>query len=367
MFPLKRYALPENWDKVSGRFLRGHPQWKEENEVLRSYEQRAADAVRSFELDHAVFTFDKFEEKVFGAGGGKSITVAAYIRSLATEMEQAGHYGNSVFYNQCARAVEQYKPNASLSDIDSAWLSSFEKNMRKRGALNGGVSVNLRTLRASCKKAAKSGVISKTWQPFDDFSLSHLKGIKIKKALTLDDVRRIESVELPRELEFARDLFMLSFYFRGMNLTDLAELTGKNIKASRLVYVRKKTGKAYSLPINDKATVLLSMYARPGEAYLLTIFTTGVHVTDRQKHYRINKMAKQVNTGIRAVADLLCIDTENLTFYSARHSYATALERKGVSRVIISQALGHESLETTAIYLKEFGDMDIDAADELLK
>ena len=80
--------------------------------------------------------------------------------------------------------------------------------------------------------------------------------------------------------------------------------------------------------------------------------------------FMINK--KWATREIKEVAAGLGINTENLTFYPARHPYATALDREGVSRAVISQALGHSSVKTTEIYLAAFGDAEVDAEDGLL-
>ncbi len=42
------------------------------------------------------------------------------------------------------------------------------------------------------------------------------------------------------------------------------------------------------------------------------------------------------------------------TTYNIRHSWATIAKHLGVSRELISEALGHSSLRTTQIYLKDF-------------
>ena len=48
------------------------------------------------------------------------------------------------------------------------------------------------------------------------------------------------------------------------------------------------------------------------------------------------------------------------------HSYAMRLKNSGISEDVISQALGHKSLQTTKIYLDSFGNEVIDKANEVL-
>jgi len=45
-----------------------------------------------------------------------------------------------------------------------------------------------------------------------------------------------------------------------------------------------------------------------------------------------------------------------LTTYAARHSFATVLKRSGAPMELISESLGHKSLQTTEAYLDSFED-----------
>lgn len=51
---------------------------------------------------------------------------------------------------------------------------------------------------------------------------------------------------------------------------------------------------------------------------------------------------------------------KNISSYSARHSFATNLNRLNISTYIISEAFGHSNLNITQAYLKGFEDDVID-------
>lgn len=362
-FQLQRYVAPENWDTSAGRFTRGHPEWRKENDVLRAYEQRAADAVRAMELDQTVFTFDSFRLAVFGLSYSAAPSLVKYLAEMAAELEQEGKINSAQAYKYTSNTISGFRRSALISDVSPNWLAAFEKHLLS-SVSRGGAGFIMRTLRAACNKAHQKGIMPKKWQPFSEYPISRLKGDGVKKALTLEDIRRIENSECPIHLEFARDMFMLSFYLRGANLADIASLTAANISGGRIEYVRKKTKKRYSILANEKVIAMIQKYT--GQHYLFPIYTHGTHVTAKQQADRLDSIAKIINKGIRHIGSLLEIDTERLTFYSARHSYATALEHAGVSRAVISQAMGHGSILTTEGYLKGFGDKALDKADELL-
>ena len=51
-----------------------------------------------------------------------------------------------------------------------------------------------------------------------------------------------------------------------------------------------------------------------------------------------------------------------LNIHVARHSFATVLKKSGVNIGIISQALGHQDIKTTQIYLSKFDNEQVDEA-----
>jgi integrase/recombinase XerD len=369
-FPLGRACFPSEWNEEAQRFRKNHPDWAAENDMLRTYEQRAADVIRSFERDGLAFSFEVFERAVFTGkdkSGGGALKLVDYLRSIKAELREAGKFGNSTFYGSTADVIRAFRPKATLSDLNEDWLTKFEAwQRRERGMADGGVSVNMRVLRSACNRAVKSKLMPADWYPFAAYSLSHLQSGNVKRAISLEEMRRLESLEVDAFDRFALDLFLFSFYCRGMNFADIAELTVGSIRDMRIVYERKKTGKSYSVPVSAKAGAILDRYRRRGEDYLFPIFTTGAHTTDQQKFNRTHKVKAQVNAALKRLAVMAGISPVGFVFYSARHSYATALKMRGVGVEMIAEALGHSDIKTTELYLKSFGDNALDAMDRLL-
>lgn len=364
-FFLNRACKPSEWDADACRFTKSFPDSKRENDMLRTYEQRAADALRDMERDGVPFSFDRVEQAVFSASQpGGDMRLVAWIRSIRDELASAGRYGNSRFYHYTANALERFRPNALLSDVDGAFVGRFERWMDSALSVNdGGKSMYLRTMRAACNRAIADKLMSRSWYPFDGYSLSHLKSRKAKKSAGLEFIRALEGVEpLLQSQRLARDLFLFSFYTRGTNLADIAELTLANIQSGRMVYVRKKTGRSYSVAISERAAEIMQKYS--GGVLLFPVYAD--QVGDAPKFWRLRKVARAVNKDLRDISEWLGFDVQGLTFYTARHTYADSLKKSGVSVEVISQALGHADIRTTDAYLKSFGDDVLDAADRLL-
>ena len=60
-----------------------------------------------------------------------------------------------------------------------------------------------------------------------------------------------------------------------------------------------------------------------------------------------------MNEGLRVVQDKLKLPFK-LTTYTARHTFSNISLLKGASKEYIQEALGHESMNTTEIYLSGF-------------
>ena len=59
---------------------------------------------------------------------------------------------------------------------------------------------------------------------------------------------------------------------------------------------------------------------------------------------------RRINNGLRTIAKMLGMDTP-LTTYVTRHAWASIAKAKNIPITVISDALGHDSIATTQIYL----------------
>lgn len=85
-----------------------------------------------------------------------------------------------------------------------------------------------------------------------------------------------------------------------------------------------------------------------------------------QKMQATQNFVRFINQHIKPLAKSLGID-EGISTYWARHSFATMAMRKGVSRSLIQDSLGHQSAKTTERYLDGFNiEVKQDLANSLL-
>lgn len=302
----------------------------------------------------------------------KAMTVDDFYKQLIKELKEKGQIGNSYAYLSSYDNLKNFnkgkKLNYTFSHIDVVFCKKFEDWMRRKGNKDTTISFQFRTLRAVFNRAITAKVVSKDKNPFSEFKLCHLNTKTMKRALSKSDILKIMDADCQDKSELsqlAHDLFCFSYLCGGISLVDMANLTPDNIIEGRLIYQRQKTHGNINLQLSDRAMLIISKYSdyQKRANYFFPILHCKRHITPMQKHNRVRKYCLHINQELKQLAKELNI-TANVTTYVARHSFATILKKSGVNIGIISQALGHQDIKTTQIYLSKF---DNEQVDEVMK
>ena len=221
-----------------------------------------------------------------------------------------------------------------IEDIDRVWLHGFDASI---GGKVNSRAIHLRNLRAICNFALDEELT--THYPFRKFKIRTEE--TRKKALTLEQVRAFLAVPGPNEY---RDVFILMLYLRGINVSDLAELTEEDVVGGRIEYRRNKTGQLYSIKVEPEAQEILDRWK--GERHLLRCFDRykEPHDYNRRMREALKKMKRPDGTLIE----------KDCSSNWSRHTWATMCAELDVPDPTISLGMGHRIAghRTTAIYIK---------------
>ena len=237
-------------------------------------------------------------------------------------------------------------------------IERYEAWMRMRRLCRNTTSFYMRILRTLYNQAVSEG-LAREVNPFRNVYTGIDK--TAKRAVTLQEIRRIKELDLSGEkgLEFARDIFLLSFCLRGMSFVDLAYLRKTDLSNGFVTYNRRKTGRQLTIRWERHMQLLLDKYNSPDTRYLLPIIVREDGTEERQ--YR-NRMLL-INRRLKKVAALAGVHMP-LTLYVARHSWASIANAKNIPISVISGAMGHDSESTTQIYLASIQTNTIDEANQ---
>ena len=221
-----------------------------------------------------------------------------------------------------------------IEDIDRVWLHDFDASI---GGKVNSRAIHLRNLRTICNFALDEEYTAH--YPFRKFKIRTEE--TRKKALTVEQVRAFLDVPGPNEY---RDVFLLMLYFRGINISDLADLTREDVVNGRIEYRRNKTGLLYSIRIEPEAQEIIDRWK--GREHLLAPFDRYIRPHDYNRRMReaLKKMHGPDGKSIEP----------SVSSNWARHTWATLCAELDVPDPTISLGMGHRIAghRTTAIYIR---------------
>ena len=245
------------------------------------------------------------------------------------------------------------KEDILIDKIDNDLMQKYENWLKIGGKMKNTVSCYMRALRSIYNQAVKKGLtIQKS--PFANIFTRIDK--TVKRAINEDVVVRLKNIDLSSHypLALARDLFMFSFYMRGISFIDMANLLKINVKNGYIVYYRCKTRQMITVKIEACMSEIISRYASLTiDGYLLPVYTAQNrdHTSQLRNH----------NKRLKRISEMMGLE-KPISSYVSRHTWATLALRKGVPVEVISEGLGHENESTTRIYLASLGQSVVDKA-----
>ena len=286
-----------------------------------------------------------------------------FMQGIIARLKQMGKIRTAENYSCALKSFMQFRRERDilLSEIDSDLMQLYEAYLHGKGAVRNTSSFYMRILRAVYNRALEKGLMEQR-NPFRHVYTGVDK--TVKRAVPISAIKRMKNLDLSLHpnLEFARDMFLFSFYTRGMSFIDMAHLKKKDLQNGFLSYRRRKTGQQLVIRWEKCMQEIVGKYPEDNlSPYLLPVLK--YPFKDTHKHYR--NVMSGINRNLKEIARLADISIP-LSMYCARHSWASIAKSKNVPLSVISEGMGHDSEATTRIYLASLDNMAIDKANSLI-
>jgi site-specific recombinase XerD len=346
------------------------------SDYIEKRKSAAVNILTKYEISGKTFGFDafmkEFQQKLKG-----DETFFSYFESRITELKKHNRVGYADVHKYALSAFKRFRNGKDLTfpDLTSSMIDDFIHYHENNGVKGNSISVYLRTIRTLVKSAIEDNYL--TENPISNEKIKELEDDPDKRAINVEDMKKIYFLDLSENnrLQFAKDIFMFSFFAQGMAFADIALLKYTDIKSGNVIrYNRKKLRhsrglKTVKVPLNSDALDILQKYKTKDPLktdYIFPILERGKHVSEQQIMDRIRKKRRQVNIDLKDIGEMLELDVE-LSTYVARHSYASNLVKRGASVLLVMDTMGHSNLATTQKYIKSLDLDDVrDATDDML-
>lgn len=361
----------DQWD---GKNVINHPRAEILSEYIKNRVGLAEAAIFKFKLLNNIdkFTANQLKAVIETNGESTGKNEHNFVKYYRERIEAANKNNTKTSYGAALKRMLVYDPELetkSFEDIDEAYIRKMDETWAKEGLTTNSRAVYMRNIRAVFNDAINDELT--TAYPFRKFSIKTTP--TRKRNLSVEELRLLKNYHVQNEFqEKYRDIFMLCFYMRGINMVDLLALKKSNVRAGRINYVRAKTGKFYSIKIEPEMERIIGRYR--GTKYLLDVCDGAKNDAEFETMYvgflqrmdrGLKKIGPYVRKGLGGKKHITPL-FPNISQYWCRHTTATLMAELGYSNEIIACSLGHEfGVKTTNIYI-EYNEKKVDEANRKL-
>lgn len=358
-------VFSDEWDEKQSRLVIIHKYGRAE--IVRTISRRIHRDIERLNsiidnLDRKSYEYSSDDIISEFRNTGNVKTLFGFMEDIIGRLYQLEHIGTAKNYHAALGSFKRFRgdEDITLEAIDQIMMEDYQEYLKSTGLSSNSISFYMRILRAVYNRAVEQE-LTKDCKPFRMVFTGTEK--TLKRAIPINDIKRIKNLDLSLKpnIEFARDIFLFLFFCRGMSFIDAAFLRKTDVRNGVLTYRRHKTNQVLRIKIINPIKELIDRYSDKSSPYLLPIIDCSA--ADERKQYET--ALRRINNTLKIIADMVKLPV-TLTTYVSRHSWATIAKSKNVPVNVISDALGHESIATTQIYLASIDASVIDRVNELI-
>lgn len=257
------------------------------------------------------------------------------------------------------------KKTLSFEEIDTAFLNKYKSfcaaylGQKTRTIIN-----QLIFVRTLFNQVITDGEVDRKHYPFagEKVKIKITSGNKI--GLTREEILRIEDLNLEEQTSIwhTRNVWLFSFYFAGIRISDVLEMRWSDFKDERLFYTMNKNEKPVSLKIPKKAKSIIEQYnsRRKSSNYIFPFLDNAILNNKYDKFVKIRNASSLFDKYLKRIAKLCDIE-KNLSNHIARHSFGN-IAGDSISPLMLQKLYRHSDLKTTIGYQANFIHKEADDA-----
>lgn len=269
-------------------------------------------------------------------------------------------------YECFRRWIEKFDKALTTKDISQRLVDRIARTLEEdKSKTNVMRNLYMNWFRGVCSFGRKEGYISENI----NLSFPHYPHSSLKRDLADLQLQQIaktvwnyvnDDPELSKRPTVALSIFLLDILLQGPAPVDLANIRIGQFKKVRLQMhdgflfegwslklSRQKTGISYTVMVEKTmADIFLTPLFRGKsiDDYLIPCFNADENLTETQRQ---NRLANKFHSFVVSLNHILkkhaiTADSENVTYYHARHAYCNILDRLDIPPHIIRRMIGHK-------------------------
>ena len=302
------YIDIEDWDDENKLVKEFHPNSKNLNKLICNKLKEANKGLTSLQIKDKDATAFFIKKEIYKPSSKLSFFELA--QEHLDDLEVSEKYGRLSTDSAYVGYILKYNKSKQLrfKEIDERFLKKLKVYLIKEHALCETSIMNVFVMiRLLYNRAISGRIVKKKFYPFGSdrikikFPETEKIGLNSKEILRIEALKNLSYGEI-----HARNVWLYSFNFAGMRVSDVLKTKWKHIKDDRLYYRMGKNSKLLSLKIPEKIQDILDFYINDKRNNNDFIFPElkKANVRDaRDVHRKIKTANKKFNYYLKGIAE----------------------------------------------------------------
>lgn len=253
----------------------------------------------------------------------------------------------------------------SFKEIDERFLNKLIFYLRTQHSLSETSVMNILVIiRLLFNRAIKQKIVSQELYPFGSDKIRIKFPQTTKIGLNAEEIKKLEQLEnlTPNE-KHTRNVWLYSFNFAGMRVSDVLKSKWSDIYDNRLHYRMSKNSKLLSLKVPEKISEILEFYIldkRDENDFIFPEMKRADLEDAKDVYNKIKTATKKFNDNLKSISKKAGI-RKKLTMHIARHSFGNIAGDR-IHPLMLQKLYRHSDLKTTLNYQANFIHKDADEA-----
>ena len=246
------------WDEEKSRVKKSHPNSVRLNNLLSKKLAEAEDNLIDLEVQKNDVSSAVIKRKIQVP---KNELFFARAEHHLENLQKQKKYNRYSADKGKISVFRQFLNNADIpfQSINAQLLINYKVHLKSKGLATNTIITYLSIIQNIFNQAISDGLVDKKYFPFDNDKIALKPPRSLKVGLSSDEVKLIETLELPKNsyTNHARNIWLISFYFAGMRVSDVLRLKWADFQNDRLYYTMGKNAKSGSLKLPEKVSKIL--------------------------------------------------------------------------------------------------------------
>jgi integrase len=359
------YIELDYWDSKNTVVKKSHPNSESLNNLLTSKLSEARKGLIALQTINKDASANQIKKEIYKPTS--KLTFFDFADEHLEALEVEGKINRLSADTAWVRYIQKYYKFRQLSfqEIDERFLKKFKIYLKGNCSLSETTAMNVMVfIRLLFNRAIKDKAVSKELYCFGPGKFEIKFPETSKVGLSKQELRKIENLDNLSDAEHhSLNVWLFSFYFAGMRVSDVLNTRWSQIYDGRLHYRMGKNSKLLSLKTPKKVDNILKEYTynkNDDEDFIFPELKKANLDDPKDLYNKIKTASKKFNKNLKAIA-LKAGIKKKVTMHIARHSFGN-IAKDSIHPLMLQKLYRHSDLKTTINYQANFVHTEADDA-----